>query len=38
MDVGAVYVGFINDLSGDISEYNEGMIFGQCWNVYDGSC
>ena len=37
MDVGAVCVGFVDDLSGYVCEYNEWMIFGKCWNVYYSS-
>ena len=37
MDVGAVCVGFVDDLSGYVCEYNEWMIFGKCWNGHYSS-
>ena len=37
VDIGAVCVGFVNDLSGYVCEYNEWVVFGECWDVYYGS-
>ena len=36
MDVGAVRVCFVDDLSGDVGKNYEGVVFGQGWDVYDG--
>ena len=36
MDIRAVCVCFVNDLSGDVGEYNEQMILRKVHDVEDG--
>ena len=37
VDVCAVHVCLVDDLSCDVGEYYEGVIFWECWDVKDGS-
>ena len=38
MDVCAVCVCFVNDLSGDVGEYYEWVIFGEVGYIENGRC
>ena len=38
MDIRAICVCFVNDLSGDVSEYYEWMIFRKVSDIEDGCC
>ena len=38
MYIVAIYMCFVNYLSGEVGEDYEGVIFGNVWDIEDGCC